>query len=159
MSQVEIVGFDDRFAEDFGRLNYEWIEKSYGVEQHDHDVLDHPRTSVIEPGGEIFFAVDNEVAIGTVAMIPLSANSFELAKMAVAPEARGRGIGEMLMAGCIEFARDSGAKSIILESNTKQEAAIKLYRKFGFVEIPLDPNSHFVRANIRMELAISESSK
>ena len=159
MSQVEIVGFDDRFAEDFGRLNYEWIEKSYGVEQHDHDVLDHPRTSVIEPGGEIFFAVDNEVAIGTVAMIPLNANSFELAKMAVAPEARGRGIGEMLMAGCIEFARDSGAKSIILESNTKQEAAIKLYRKFGFVEIPLDPNSHFVRANIRMELAISESSK
>jgi ribosomal protein S18 acetylase RimI-like enzyme len=159
MSQVEIVGFDDRFAEDFGRLNYEWIEKSYGVEQHDHDVLDHPRTSVIEPGGEIFFAVNNEVAIGTVAMIPLDANSFELAKMAVAPEARGRGIGEMLMAGCIEFARDSGAKSIILESNTKQEAAIKLYRKFGFVEIPLDPNSHFVRANIRMELAISESSK
>jgi ribosomal protein S18 acetylase RimI-like enzyme len=159
MSQVEIVGFDDRFAEDFGRLNYEWIEKSYGVEQHDHDVLDHPRTSVIEPGGEIFFAVDNEVAIGTVALIPLNANSFELAKMAVAPEARGRGIGEMLMAGCIEFARDSGAKSIILESNTKQEAAIKLYRKFGFVEIPLDPNSHFVRANIRMELAISESSK
>ena len=159
MSQVEIVGFDDRFAEDFGRLNYEWIEKSYGVEQHDHDVLDHPRTSVIEPGGEIFFAVDNEVAIGTVAMIPLNANSFELAKMAVAPAARGRGIGDMLMAACIEFARDSGAKSIILESNTKQEAAIKLYRKFGFVEIPLDPNSHFVRANIRMELAISESSK
>ena len=159
MSQVQIVGFDDRFAEDFGRLNYEWIEKSYGVEQHDHDVLDHPRTSVIEPGGEIYFAVENEVAIGTVAMIPLSTDSFELAKMAVAPEARGRGVGDLLMAACIEFAQSCGAKSIILESNTKQEAAIKLYRKFGFVEIPLDPNSHFVRANIRMELAISGSNK
>ena len=159
MSQVQIVGFDDRFAEDFGRLNYEWIEKSYGVEQHDHDVLDHPRTSVIEPGGEIYFAVENEVAIGTVAMIPLSTDSFELAKMAVDPEARGRGVGDLLMAACIEFAHGCGAKSIILESNTKQEAAIKLYRKFGFVEIPLDPNSHFVRANIRMELAISGSNK
>jgi ribosomal protein S18 acetylase RimI-like enzyme len=159
MSQVEIVGFDDRYAEDFGRLNYEWIEKSYGVEQHDHDVLDNPRTSVIEPGGEIFFAVDNGKALGTVAMIPLDFDSFELAKMAVAPEARGRGIGDLLMAACIQFARESGAKSIILESNTKQEAAINLYRKFGFIEIPLDPNSHFVRANIRMELAISKPSK
>ena len=159
MSQVEIIGFDDRYTVDFGRLNYEWIEKSYGVEQHDHEVLDYPRTSVIEPGGEIFFALENGVALGTVAMIPLNADSFELAKMAVAPEARGRGIGDLLMAACIEFARYSGAKSIILESNTKQEAAINLYRKFGFVEIALDPNSHFVRANIRMELAISEANK
>jgi ribosomal protein S18 acetylase RimI-like enzyme len=160
MSDVVIVGFDDQFAEDFGRLNYEWIAKSYGVEQHDHDILDHPKTSVIEGGGEIFFAVENGRAIGTVAMIPMSEeDSFELAKMAVAPEARGQGIGDLLMAACIDFARKKGSKSIILESNTRQEVAINLYRKFGFNEIPLDPNSHFVRANIRMELAISKTNR
>lgn len=159
MSEVEIVGFQDQFADDFGRLNYEWIQRSYGIEEHDHEVLDHPIRSVIEPGGQIFFAVEECVAIGTVALIPMDEGRFELAKMAVAPEARGRGLGEKLMKACVEFARSSGAKSIILESNTKQEAAINLYRKFGFVEIPLDPNSHFTRANIRMELAISQSSQ
>ncbi len=159
MSEVEIVGFQDQFAEDFGRLNYEWIERSYGIEEHDHEVLDHPVKSVIEPGGQIFFAIKEGVAIGTVAMIPYSENSFELAKMAVSPEARGRGVGDGLMEACVEFARSSEASSIILESNTKQEAAINLYRKFGFVEIPLDPNSHFVRANIRMELAISNPNQ
>ena len=154
MSEVVISGFDDRFAEEFGRLNYEWIEKSYGVEPHDREVLDHPRSSVIEQGGEIFFALDNGRPIGTVAMIPLGDDSFELAKMAVAPEARGRGIGDLLMGACIDLARTKGSRSIILESNTKQEAAINLYRKFGFKEIPLDPDSHFERVNIRMELAI-----
>lgn len=159
MSEVVIVEFDDQFAEDFGRLNYEWIEKSYGVEEHDHEVLDHPLTSVIEPGGQIFFAIKGASAIGTVAMIPYGERCFELAKMAVAPEARGHGVGDKLMAACVEFARSMEAESIILESNTKQEAAIRLYRKFGFVEVPLDPNSHFVRANIRMELAISNPNQ
>lgn len=159
MSEVEIIGFQDQFAEDFGRLNYEWIERSYGVEDHDRQVLDHPRKSVIELGGQIFFAVRDGVAIGTVAMIPYGENSFELAKMAVAPEARGHGVGDKLMESCVDFARSNGAASIILESNTKQEAAISLYRKFGFEEIPLDPNSHFARANIRMELAILPSNQ
>lgn len=159
MSDVIITGFDERYAEDFGRLNYEWIEKSYGIEVHDREVLDHPQESVIEPGGQIFFAVKDGSAIGTVAMIPFGERSFELAKMSVAPEARGLGIGDRLMVACVDFARSSGAASIILESNTKQEAAIQLYRKFGFVEIPLDPNSHFVRANIRMELAITSANQ
>jgi GNAT superfamily N-acetyltransferase len=159
MSEVEIVEFQDQFAEDFGRLNYEWIEKSYGVEEHDHEVLDHPLKSVIEPGGQIFFAIKEGVAIGTVAMIPYGERCFELAKMAVDPEVRGCGVGDKLMAACVGFARSKDAVSIILESNTKQEAAISLYRKFGFVEIPLDPNSHFARANIRMELAISEPNQ
>jgi GNAT superfamily N-acetyltransferase len=159
MSDVIITGFDEQYADDFGRLNYEWIEKSYGVEQHDREVLDHPKKSVIEPGGQIFFAVKDGVAIGTVAMIPCSGNSFELAKMAVAPEARGHGVGDKLMAACVQYAGERNAVSIILESNTKQEAAIHLYRKFGFQEIPLDPNSHFVRANIRMELAIEAANQ
>ncbi|MEO5857885.1 MAG: GNAT family N-acetyltransferase [Pyrinomonadaceae bacterium] len=159
MSEVDIVGFQDQFAEDFGRLNYEWIEKSYGIEDHDHEVLDRPLESVVDLGGQIFFAVKGGVAIGTVAMIPYGEVSFELAKMAVAPEARGHGVGDKLMEACVEFARSKGAATIILESNTKQEAAINLYRKFGFKKIPLDPNSHFVRANIRMELAISDLNK
>lgn len=159
MTDVIITGYGERYAKDFGRLNYEWIEESYGIEEHDREILDHPFESVIEPGGQIFFAIRDEDAIGTVAMIPLGEGTFELAKMSVAPAARGLGVGEKLMYACVDFARSRGASSIILESNTKQEAAISLYRKVGFVEIPLDPNSHFVRANIRMELAITDANQ
>ncbi|HVF29490.1 MAG TPA: GNAT family N-acetyltransferase [Pyrinomonadaceae bacterium] len=154
MDSVAIIGFDERYAADFARLNYHWIAETYGIEPHDHDVLDHPHEAVISPGGEVFFALVGDEAGGTVAMIPYGDDSFELTKMAVDPTFRGRGLGDKLMQACIDFTREKGRRAVILESNTKQVAAIKLYRKFGFVEIPLDPNSQYVRANIRMELVV-----
>ena len=154
---VEVIGFDERFARNFADLNYEWIEKAYTVEDHDREILDHPDEQIIKKGGQIFFAMIDGEPAGTVALIEMGDDAFELAKMAVSPDHRGLGLSNLLMDACIEYSRKKGKRSIILESNTKQVAAIKLYRKYGFVETPLDPNSQFVRANIRMELAISDS--
>lgn len=152
--EVTVIPFDQRYAKDFADLNYQWIEESYGVEQHDREILDFPFKSVIECGGEIFFALVDEEPAGTVAMIRMDDGDFELAKMAVSPAFRGKKIGDVLMRACIAHAIEWRAHRIVLESNTKQVAAINLYRKHGFAEIPLDPNSHFARANIRMELAL-----
>ena len=154
---VEVIGFDERFARNFADLNYEWIEKAYTVEDHDREILDHPDEQIIKKGGQIFFAMIDGEPAGTIALIEMGDDAFELAKMAVSPDHRGLGLSNLLMDACIEYSRKKGKRSIILESNTKQVAAIKLYRKYGFVETPLDPNSQFVRANIRMELAISDS--
>lgn len=154
MDEITIVGFDQKFAADFARLNYEWIDKYFGAEQHDREMLDDPFGYIIEPGGEIFFAVCDDEAIGTVAMIKSSKNMLELAKMAVSPSFQGRGIADKLLEACVEYARESGKRAIWLESNTKLEAAIKLYRKHGFIEKPLDKNSLYSRCNIQMELAI-----
>lgn len=152
---VEIIGFDERYASDFGRLNYQWIAESYTIEPHDREILDDPAGAIIGAGGEIFFALVGDEAAGTVALIPMGENDLELTKMAVSPEFRGQGIGDRLMEACIEHGRKAGRRALVLESNTKQEAAIGLYRKFGFVEIALDPNSEYVRANIRMEMVLS----
>ena len=154
---VRIIEFQPRFAKLFADLNYEWIEKAYTVEEHDREILDHPVKEIIEPGGQIFFALVDDKPAGTVALVDVNDDSFELAKMAVSPEFRGLGISNKLMTACIKYGKAAGKRKLILESNTKQVAAIKLYRKFGFQETPLDPNSLFVRANIRMELAIQQS--
>lgn len=154
MEEITVVEYDPKYSRAFADLNYQWIAETYGVEQHDHDILDHPQEAVIDAGGQIFFAVASEEVAGTVAMIPFGDDAFELTKMAVDPKFRGRGIGDRLMEACIEFTRASDRSCIILESNTKQAAAIQLYRKFGFRETPLDPNSQYVRANIRMELIV-----
>ena len=155
MEEVSVVTFQPQFAEAFADLNYEWIAKFYQIEKHDHEQLDKPAETIIESGGQIFFVLLGDEVAGTVALIRMEGNSYELAKMAVSPKFQGRKLGDLLMRACIEFAETNGADSIILESNTKQAAAINLYRKHGFVETPLDPNSQFARANIRMELAIN----
>ncbi|MBX7062957.1 MAG: GNAT family N-acetyltransferase [Pyrinomonadaceae bacterium] len=151
---IEIVDFDEGFAADFARLNYEWIEKYFAVERHDREILDHPQEYIIDRGGRIFMAVADGTAVGTVALIPAGEGVLELTKMGVSPEFRGQGIANLLMQACIEHARQSAPCMIFLESSRILEPAITLYRKFGFVETPTDPNSEYARADIRMELAI-----
>ncbi len=158
MTAFEIIDFSDSYAADFARLNYDWIEEHFAVEQHDHEILDDPKKWVIDVGGQIFMViVDGQVA-GTVAMIPAAEGVFELTKMAVSREFQGKGLGDRLMLRCLEFARDKQANSVFLESHTKLAPALSLYRKHGFVETPPDPDSLYARADIRMELALSTAS-
>ncbi len=153
--EVVVVQFDPAYAKRFAELNYHWIAETYGIEPHDREILDHPYDQVIARGGEIFFALLGEDVAGAVAMVPYGDDGFELTKMAVDPEFRGHGVGGKLMQACIDFTRARSRQRIILESNTKQVPAIELYRKFAFTEVPLDPNSQYLRANIRMELVVS----
>jgi ribosomal protein S18 acetylase RimI-like enzyme len=54
--------------------------------------------------------------------------------MEVAQPWRGRGVGSALLAAAIEKARDEGLHKLSLEVFPHNDAAIALYRKFGFVE-------------------------
>lgn len=148
----EIVEFSDEWAKDFAALNYEWIEEFFEVEKHDSEVLDDPKKWVIDPGGQIFMAITDGKAAGTVAMIPAGDGVLELTKMAVSPVFQERGMGSKLIEACVEFAKEQGAKSVFLESHTKLTAALMLYRKYDFTEVPGDPNSLYSRADIRMQL-------
>jgi DNA-binding MarR family transcriptional regulator/GNAT superfamily N-acetyltransferase len=152
--EVEIVQFEPKYAADFARLNYEWIEQYFTIEDHDHEMLDDPVQYIIKPGGQIFLALVGGEAVGTVALINDRDNSFELAKMAVTSKYRGLKIGEKLMNDCLDHARRAGKAKVFLLSNRKLIPAISLYRKFGFEEVPLDPNNLYQRTDIQMELIL-----
>ena len=155
LSEVKIIEFDRRFAGDFARLNYDWISQDYSIEDHDREILDNPENYIIRRGGQIFFALVSEQVAGTVALIEIDKETYELGKMAVSQEFRGYNIGLKLMNACIQYSKKTGKKRIVLDSNTKQIAAINLYKKAGFKEIPLDPNTPYQRSNIRMEKSLS----
>lgn len=154
---IEIVRFKEEFASVFADLNYAWISEHFTVEEHDREILDNPFKVIVEPGGEVFFAVtDHGQVVGTAAMIKANDDLFELSKMAVAPEFQGKGLSNELMDACIEFAREQHASTIFLETNAKLAAALGLYNKYGFKHTPLDPNSEYSRANVRMELRVED---
>jgi ribosomal protein S18 acetylase RimI-like enzyme len=54
--------------------------------------------------------------------------------IAVAADARGRGIGHRLMAEAIAWSKEAGVEKLVLSVYPHNEAAISLYRSFGFVE-------------------------
>lgn len=147
---ASVVPYRPEYRADFERLNRAWIEQYFQIEDADREVFGDPTSAIIEPGGEIFFVVDNGDVVGTCAIIPHEPGVYEIAKMAVSPAARGRGYGDALMEATVDFARRAGASKVVIVSNTVLTTAIRLYEKHGFVRVPLD-HERFARANIRLE--------
>jgi GNAT superfamily N-acetyltransferase len=154
---ARVTTYRDDLRSDFERLNRAWIEEHFVLEPPDLEVFRDPRRHVIEPGGEIFFVVDEGGVQGTCAVMPHGPGTFELAKMAVSESARGRGYGDLLMEAAIAFARGAGARRLMLVSNTKLAPAIRLYRKHGFVEVPIEEQHGYARVDIQLELDLSVS--
>lgn len=153
LMEVKIIHFSPDLVSHFATLNYEWLNTYFHVEAHDREMLDDPYTFILNPGGHILFAHYQDQIVGTVALIPEGTNTFELAKMAVDPDYRGLKVGHKLMESAIEWSREKGIEKLVLESNTKLESAIHLYKKFHFQEIPRIC-SPYARCNIRMELVL-----
>ncbi len=152
-TDVRIVPYAPEYRTAFRDLNLEWIATYFEVEPEDRRVLGDPETYVLAPGGAILMVLDGMEPIGTGALIPNGEREFELAKMAVTPRARGRGIGRRLCAALVERARAMGAHRVELVSHRSLAPAIALYYSVGFREIPLGSVA-YRRANIRMELRL-----
>jgi RimJ/RimL family protein N-acetyltransferase len=82
------------------------------------------RTLVALAAGEI---------VGVLRIIESPFGFAEIA-MLVAAERRGRGVGTALLAAAIEWAKEHRLHKLSLSVFPHNEAAIALYRKFGFVE-------------------------
>ena len=150
---IEIVGFNKKYSEQFFILNKAWIEESWHLEDSDKKDLLNP-DKIIQNGGQVFFALENKIPVGTAAMIKSSDDRFELAKMTVQEDFRGKGIANMLMDECLKFAKENKAKEIFLISNDSLTIARNLYDKYGFNEVNLD-SQKYDRGNVKMILKIT----
>ncbi len=148
---IEIVDFKNEYSTSFYSLNIEWLKTFFYVEPFDEEVLSNPEKYIINKAGHIFFAKLGTEIVGTVALMPKD-GTHELTKMAVSPNHRGHKIGQQLMQHCINFAKNNSFKSLILYSNKKLENAIYIYRKYNFIEIPVEENCPYERCDIKMEL-------
>lgn len=148
---VEIVPFQPALRDAFYQLNAEWLNRYYSIETIDHQVLSQPETQILEPGGAIFFALQDGNAVGTCALLQQSPGVFELSKMAVTEYCQGLGIGRRLLSAAIaEFKARTGTR-LFLESESKLHAALHLYQSMGFVhQLKPDGASHYQRANVYM---------
>lgn len=149
---VTIIDFEDKYAPDFAKLNFEWLEKYFYIEAYDTELLKNPKKYILNDGGHILIAILKEQVVGTVALIKRGDQVFELSKMAVTEEHQGMGIGKMLIHACIKYAKENGCKRLFLDSSTTLSPAISLYTKYGFKEIPVPEDTPYERCNIRMEL-------
>lgn len=155
MLPILIVRYEDQYADAFERLNRAWLER-YGLfEEGDRKYLEHPKEKILAHGGEIFFARHNGEVVGTCAVIPRGEGAVELAKLAVADQLQGQGLGRRLTETSIAWARKQGAQKVVLVSSTKLQQALSLYEKLGFSYGPLPAETGYETADIYMELCIT----
>jgi putative acetyltransferase len=151
---METVDYRPELAGAFKALNEAWITQFFRLEPKDVEVLADPAGKIIAPGGHIVFVLEAGEAVGCCALIAMPDGGFEVAKMAVAEAHKGRGLGRVLMAACVERARATGAPRLYLETNSALAPALGLYRSFGFRVIePAEP-SPYARADVAMELRL-----
>ena len=150
---VNIISFEKQYSKIFYKLNIEWLKTFFYVEPYDEDVLSKPEKYIISKGGHIFFAKLKNEIVGTLALMPIgNQGNFELTKMAVSPRYRGQKIGQHLMQHCIDFTKTNCIPKLIIYSNRTLENAIYIYKKYGFIEIPIENSSPYKRSDIKMEL-------
>lgn len=139
---------------DFIRLNEQWIQEYFEIEDIDRKLAANP-ASVIENGGYVFTIANDEEVVGCCALFKGEQGEYELARMAVSPLWRGKGLGRQLIDAAINKAVENKARRVYLVSNTRLESAINLYKNSGFKTVSLAQHPVYARANIVMDFVFS----
>lgn len=154
MDNLKIVPFNKDYKPAFEFLNRAWIEEYFVIEEEDLKTLQNPESYVLEKGGEVFFAILDGEVVGTAAMIQTDKGIYELAKMAVARQFQGLGIGKKLLKRCVDFSKEREATEIFLITNDSLKPALSLYLSFGFVLNDQNDDNRYERGNTKMNLLI-----
>jgi ribosomal protein S18 acetylase RimI-like enzyme len=151
------AGFSIRRA---GPADHQAVAREFGgyIEQIgvtlDPDELDHDiarwQQEYDGRSGVLLLLVDpTGVVVGTAGVRLLEPGVGELKRMWIRPACQGQGLGGRLLDACLEEARRLGCRVLRLDTRRRMEAALRLYRRYGFREIP-DYNRN-PRAEIWME--------
>ena len=149
---MKIIPYSPEYKDEFVELNRAWISEMFVMEPEDERELSNIE-GYIQAGGQIFFALDDDGAVMACCMIgPREDGDWEIMKFAAKGMYTGTGAGSACLRACIDYARERGVDRVIIVTNTNCVQAIHLYRKFGFVEMPVDKEKFpFDRANIAFE--------
>ncbi|MBO3103853.1 GNAT family N-acetyltransferase [Cellulomonas fengjieae] len=101
-------------------------------------------TSDDASGSSDAVGADGPAVVGTVTLAPYGTSYAQIAEpgeleirmLAVTPEARRRGIAELLMTTALREAVAGGARRVVLSTTDAMHAAHSLYERLGFVAVP-----------------------
>jgi len=105
--------------------------------QGDGDREDRWRERLELPGSHNLIAIVDDRPVGMASGVPddsrpVADHAMELVSMWIAPEARGRGVADLLIRTVEDWARESGGAELRLAVAESNEPAIALYRRHCF---------------------------
>ena len=126
-----------------------YIGDALDAEGLDHDIAHWQEEYDGRTGVLLVVAGAAGEVVGTAAVRLLEPGVGEIKRMWLRPAWQGRGLGRRLMDACLDEARRLGCRALRLDTQAKLEAAVRLYRAYGFSEVARYNDNH--RADIWME--------
>ena len=152
---MEIVQYDNRYAQDFVALNTAWIVGLFGqLEKEDIETFQNIEREIVN-GGMIYFATENDEVMATCMTRHIGNEIWEICKLAANEKYKGKGAGNAVFEQCMKYAIDHGAKKLFMLSNSRLQAALHIYHKYGFKEIKLK-DYEYERGDIAFELIVNQ---
>ncbi len=113
-----------------------WLGMDLCFQGFEQELADLPG-KYAEPDGRLFLASDDGTPLGCAALRKLENGVCEMKRLYLRPEARGRGLGNILIEKIIEAARSIGYQKLRLDTHPpKMGKAVSLYESHGFRPIP-----------------------
>lgn len=95
------------------------------------------RARLTMPGAHNVVAMLDGNPVGLTSGVPGAPGEVILHSVWVSPTARGRGVASLLIDAVRTWAKDTGATTLTLAVIPGNEAAVRLYRRLGFVDTDL----------------------
>ena len=149
-SGIAVHEWRPEWRDDFARLNLDWLERYFSVEDIDRRVLGDPERWILAPGGQVFFATLQGRVVGTAALLHAGDGVYELSKCAVEHGLQGRGIGRRVVQAAVDRFVALRGRELFLESNSALAPALHLYESLGFRHRPPRADSHYARSDVHM---------
>lgn len=130
-----------------------WLNIDLGFQHFDEELISL-QTMYCTPNGSIILCKDEDEFIGCVGIRKIDDDTAELKRMFLKPAYQKMGIGKMLLDKAVELAGTLNYKTIRLDTLNYMTAAISLYKKHGFFEIPAyyhNPNETAVYFELKLK--------
>nr|WP_317322900.1 GNAT family N-acetyltransferase [uncultured Flavonifractor sp.] len=149
---VEIIDYEERYKQELEDISLPWLLEYDLLEPVDLEMLADPNR-FIAGGGRVLLARRGETIMGMVMLELQGDDVCEALKFGVKETYREQGVGTALMEAVIQAARDAGQKTLVVTSNHKLKAALRIYEKLGFEYVTYS-DKWFQLSDIRMELKL-----
>jgi len=107
---------------------------TYSPQTSEADLMDIDREYHQNDGVFLIMENNQKELIATGALKKIDDRTYKIRKMYVSKPHRKKGYGKEILSKLLEIAQTKGAETIVLETSACMNAAINLYKRFGFME-------------------------
>jgi len=113
----------------------DWLSIDLSFQDFTSELRDLPG-DYAPPGGDLYIARLQHVAVGMVAFRARGDGRAEMKRLYVRATARGSGVGRRLVETVLAAARERGHHTMVLDTLPVMQSAQRMYEQFGFRDVP-----------------------